>query len=115
MTNLGRVVFNQGRKNEGKALLRQALQVGEESEQLPLILEVLALVAKLLMDKERIKPAIRLLTIAVTHPATEQAVRQEAKGLLQQLNKAAPLTSTTDQEMSSEPNSLDELVKEAFA
>jgi eukaryotic-like serine/threonine-protein kinase len=90
LTNLGHVLIAMGHEAEAEQRFRHALQQAAEIEAEPLLLEILAGLAKIHARAGNYAEALTLLLLAIHHPASDGNVRSVAEPLFEEIQTKLP-------------------------
>lgn len=90
LTNLGHVAFGLDDLPLATARYQEALQLAQAMGAVPLILEIMAGVARLRAKAQQVESALELVGLALAHPATNNDAKAVAEPLLTELRARLP-------------------------
>jgi tetratricopeptide (TPR) repeat protein len=90
LTNLGHVAFALDDPPLATARYHEALQLAKDMGAVPLILEIIAGVARLRAKAQQVESALELIGLALSHPGTNNDAKAVAEPLLTELRAKLP-------------------------
>jgi hypothetical protein len=110
LNNLGEAAYALRDNDEARRFFAEALTIAQETHTLPLVLKVLVNLAALFAREGETNYAARLFGLARQHPASEQATREKARRLQDEVASLPDLVAPDAAEQS-----LDSVVTEVLA
>ena len=90
LSNLGSIACAMGKYSTSWEYFREALGTAAELQAMPLVLEVLTGMARVLAREEKSQEALEVLAVVLRHPALDRETREQAERLLADLQVLLP-------------------------